>query len=784
MEETARRDCGYFQITQQECEGKNCCYQETADPENPEHYPWCFYKVPPPPPPPPTPPPTPPAPTTHGIAVSVAGARVELAVEGGSAFRVSLDYEGSSGPHASRMVAPKTQYASFQVVHDDDWVGIKTSFGQVRVTPAGEFELLSASGKTLSQSKALGTLKSDKITVKLGGAGTRAYYAAGASHGTPLVASKSTPYVHNDYGSGAVSWLPQYFSLEDGYGALAVSSQDFQHDNPAYYPARWTSGGDGVTWSIDGYSADLYLMPAADLYEYARANAELTGVARLPPRYTFGFLACQWGWKDKSDIEDKLNNFRSGNFPIDAFISDFEWFTTENDYGIGTQGKASYHDFNWNSKTFPSPVEQLQEYKKMGFHFGAIRKPRFGNSGNLAECRSNGWLLPGGESGSGRNMNFTTAAARKWYQEKNQHYLEEGVDFWWNDEAEVSYFQFDGWNQAQSDGFAVLDAQKRFYSLNRVYTPGLQTYGLAVWTGDIPVSWTALAQQPAYLLNLGLAGMPYVACDTGGFVGGNAQPEMLSRWYWQSAFMSVMRVHSTQGRTAHFPWYYGDEAATAMRKALETRYRMIPTLYSLAHTNFLTGAPIMRPLLMEFGGDEKVAGITDQWLVGTGLMPAPVQSAGGKRSVYLPKGATWYEFETTTTHQGGQTLSVSVPLDAMPIYARAGMVLPLSPVIQHTGQLAGEALQVQVYAGADGSFTLYEDDGATKAYEGGKVRATKFEWKDSHKTLSWSVTGSFSDGSTFSEVKVVLFSTSRKQESATKSLGKSGTISFTTMQYV
>lgn len=171
-------------------------------------------------------------------------------------------------------------------------------------------------------------------------------------------------------------------------------------------------------------------------------------------------------------------------------------------------------------------------------------------------------------------MNYTSPESRKWYQEVNQHYLEDGVDFWWNDEGEVMYFQFDGWNRAQLDGFHLHDSKRRFFSLNRVYTPGMQRQGLSVWTGDISVSWASLAQQPAYLLNYGLAGMPYVGCDTGGFVGGNASAELLARWYWSSAFMTIMRVHSTMNYDAvghggglpvvpHFPWLYGDEAETA-----------------------------------------------------------------------------------------------------------------------------------------------------------------------------------------------------------------------------
>eukprot|EP00665_Eupelagonemidae_sp_cell47_P009202 gene9202-1302_t len=350
----------------------------------------------------------------------------------------------------------------------------------------------------------------------------------------------------------------------------------------------------------------------------------------------FGFLACRWGWKNKAYIDDVLKTFRNGSFPADAFISDFEWFTDRNDYGIGAGGDASYHDFGWNPTNFPSPKEQLAEYHKMGFRFGGIRKPRLGGKADLDEVKAHGWTLPGGVNARGRNLNFSASGLRDWYTAKNEHYNDEGVDFWWNDEGEVHYFQYDGWNDAQNKAWAKSQPNKRFFTLNRAYTPGLQRFGLAVWTGDVGVNWGSLAQQPEYLLNYMLAGSPYTG-----------------------AFLPVMRVHSTQNDEPHFPWLYGDAAAASMRKSLELRYRMVPMWYSLAHATYATGAPLTRALFMDFGDDKTAAATTDQWLVGSG--------------------AAWYDFGAATTHAGGAAESVTVALDEVPVYCRAGAVVPLAP---------------------------------------------------------------------------------------------------------
>merc|ERR1719210_231649 len=273
-------------------------------------------------------------------------------------------------------------------------------------------------------------------------------------------------------------------------------------------------------------------MPAADTYAYSKAYAELTGAPRVMPRYAFGFHAGRWGWSSREYIEETLKQFRTGKFPADSFITDFFWFTTFNDYDVASHGDTEYHDFGYNNVTFPEPAAQLNMYKAMGFHFGGIRKPRIGNDALLKECRDNGFLWPAGlynVNGDGRNLNFTSNASRRWFQEKNQHYLDDGVDFWWNDEGEVMYFQFDGWNDALAEGFKRKDMTRRYFSLNRAYTPGMQRFGGSVWTGDVSVSWKSLSEQPGYLLNYGLAGMPYVGCDTGGFVGANTSAELLAR---------------------------------------------------------------------------------------------------------------------------------------------------------------------------------------------------------------------------------------------------------------
>lgn len=734
--------------------------------------------------------------------------KTELCVEGESAFRVSISYAGSPQQKPSQMIATKSAHANFEVVHQDGGVSLRTSFGTATLGEDTSFKMQDSKGNLLVNSYTLSRFDGTYLFALLSKPQEKQsiYYGAGADADAPFAHTHSTPTVSNQYGKGSRSWAPQYYSLTDGYAALAVGSRDFSNSTDywtngqldwAKYPVNWTSDSVGATWIAEGPSVDLYLMPASDTYSYLKCHADLTGKPRVPPRYAFGFFAGRWGWTSENYISKTLKQFRDGNFPADAFICDFFFFTTFNDYGVGREGNSSYKDFGWNTKTFSNPSTQLKEYKKMGFHMGGIRKPRFGNPEYLDKLRNQGWLiLPNlfNVNGQGRNINFTSADAKAWYQNENQHYLEDGVSFWWNDEGEVYFFQFHDWNEAQQAESLKFNSDKRFFTLNRAYTPGLQSMGVGVWTGDISVSWEAMAQQPGYMLNYNLAGNVYLGCDSGGFVGGNASAELLARWYWSSAFFTIMRVHSSfvhseHGNagmpiTPHFPFLYGEEAARAMRNALEMRYRLIPMLYSLGHLAYTDGAPITRPLLMEFSTDSRAVNITDQWLVGTGVMTAPVLKKGGKRSVYFPTSQSsevWFEFNSTATHVGGSDSNVQVPLDATPLYCRAGTLLPLGPVVQHTGQLPGPQglLEFHVYAGRDGTFTLVEDDGETRAYETGAVRRTRFVWRDQAKTLSWTVAGHTTHESMFSKVVIKLFELEEDERLSTEQLlGIPGSFNF------
>lgn len=691
---------------------------------------------------------------SQGIEVNIRAAQIRIAPATAGALRLSVSYVGDERPRPSIFLADTTNQptVAWERITDGDLVGIQSAAGQLLVDPtSGHWVLRDASGKSIVGGD-IGNLTDDnKTQITVDRSNVEHFYGSGDVAGKGP--GKLPAHLLHTFGKAEVAGgraaVPYYWSTA-GYAAMVIGRKD---NSPASWDGR---NADSLTWSVAGPCADLYLMPAGDLYAAARAYAELSGFPVVPPRWTFGYLQCRWGWKDKAYIDDTMKQFVDRNLPVDAFIFDFEWFTPQPDYEVKPQGRPDYQDFSWNPLLFPDPANQIAELKKNGIHFVAIRKPRLGNSDRLVMMRRNGWgLPPGGRPEDARCMNFANADCRDWYAKELVPLLRAGIDGWWDDEGEITVSTYYWWNYAQAQALAMIDPSLRLWTVDRSFEPGLQRFGAAAWTGDIDSDWPTLARVPAQLLNWSLAGMDYGTCDIGGFQG-NDTPELLTRWMQMGVFMPVMRSHSVYTVVPRFPWLYGPEAEDAIRKALDLRYRMIPYYYSLAHQAYETGAPIMRPLVMEFPADEQVADLTDQWLIGRGVMAAPILNQGGSRSVYLP-GDTWYAFGSGEPLAGNRVVQVSAALDQIPMYVRAGTILPLGPVIQHTDQLPGGDLEVQVYPGKDADFTLVEDDGLTKAYLDGQIRRTAFHWDDAGRRLSWTISGPYQGKDIFTAIKVVVF---------------------------
>jgi alpha-glucosidase len=693
----------------------------------------------------------------NGIIVTAGGHKVGLFATNNAAFCLSLNDSTTPLPIKSIFIDQHNNTTSpYTVISTPPLYGIKTSYGRLMInTNTGGWSLYDPAGRVLIQD---GAYRFTDNSIEIN------YTTAGLLYGAGNMSSKDLEKDHSGSAVGnGVADIP-YLWNNAGYSAFGVSVNDNT-------PGTWTraKNQDKLIWKFNARAANLYLWPASTIYDGASGYVKLTGRPKLPPRWAFGYLQSQWGWADSTYISNVLTKFRTHKLPVDAFIFDFEWYTTLPDYTVGNEGKEGYSDFTFNPKLFPHPAKQIADLKAEGVKFIGIRKPRLGNNLLLDTARKNDWLIS--SKTSGRDLNFSNAKLQKWFEEKTRPLLKAGVDAWWDDEGESSYTCYYWWNTTQYDLLASERPNYRHFTINRAFSPGNQRFGYCTWSGDIQSSWSSLADVPKDLLNFSLAGMYYGACDIGGFHG-TPEKEMLVRWFQAGVFFPIMRSHSDIGTTARFPFLWGDDGEAAMRKALDLRYQLLPYTYSLGHEAYNTGAPIMRPLVMEFPGDTTVADMTDEWLMGKGLLAAPVLNTGGKRNVYLP-GDTWYDYFNGDVIIGPKTISVDKQLDEIPVYVRAGTILPIGPVVQYSEQTISASLEIRIYPGKNGSFKLVEDDGTSYNYTKGDIRTTAFSWNDKTKMLTWKVSGAYAGKNIYKTIKAVL-----GKEEKVATIGKEGSLSF------
>jgi alpha-glucosidase len=639
--------------------------------------------------------------------VKTQGLNIAVDAVAPNVFHIVVYPLGNAAPPQSPFIVETTSDASAVASSDDKGdASVSTSKGILAVQADGRITLQDRNGKAILSSGTISAAGGAVILTLPHDSSERFY---GAGNEAINQAGDLTHPSGNSLVSNGVTRIPFLWST-GGWSAFVANNQT---------GISWRDDAGTLTWTVPGPFADFYLSVAPDGYGLLDAYSHLTGQAPIPPKWTFGFMLSRWGYNGVDDVQDKWQQFRDRQIPVDAFIYDYDWFD---------------NDWEFNPKTI-SP-EGIDKMHKMGLHFVGIRKPRV-NGANLDYARRQGWIL---SAQLGTDLRFDIPVASYWWWSHHAPLVKAGVDGWWNDEAEQSADEFFLMAKTEWDGWTAM-SDRRAWSISRAFAPGMQRFGAAVWTGDITSSWETLENQPGTLLNWSLAGMPYNGQDIGGFQS-TPTPELYTRWIEEGVFVPIMRAHGTLN-SPRWPWAFGDDELAAMKKAIELRYRLIPYIYTFAAQTASTGAPIIRPLFLEFPSDEKTINLKDEWLLGSRILAAPVLNEGGKRDVYLPAGG-WYDFNTNEAVSGGQILHVTASLDTIPAYVRAGSILPLGPIIQSTALGAEDPLEVRIYPGANASFVLYEDDGDTYAYQKGVCSRIPFSWDDASRTLTvGSRSGSF-----------------------------------------
>ncbi len=521
---------------------------------------------------------------------------------------------------------------------------------------------------------------------------------------------------------------------------------DLGHDHPGRLVYRTT-----------GPELRLDLLAGPTLPEVLDRYTALTGRMNLPPLWALGYHQSRWSYETADIVRDIAANFRQRQLPCDAIHLDIDYMD-------------GFRCFTWNPTTFPDPAGLVADLHDQNFRAVAMIDPGIKVDPTYRVCTDgiahDAFIkLPDGSlfhgpvwPGECYFPDFTNPRVRAWWGEQYRGLVELGIDGFWNDMNEptifghatfpaAAHYDLEGQGgdhrtaqsvygmqmvRATHEGLNRLRPRQRNWVFTRSAYAGAQRYASS-WTGDNISNWEHLRLTPAMLLNLGLSGLAFTGCDVGGFVG-EPTPELFARWISMAALTPFFRTHTAKHTPSQEPWSFGPEVETIARRYLEWRYRLLPYLYTAFWQCSQNGAPIMRPLFYADPARPAYQTIDDQWLLGDHLLVAPVLAPGvAQRELLLPPGA-WYDFWTDELITGPATLSRSAPLDIVPLYVRAGAVLPLGPIRQHSAATPAAPLQLHIYPG-EAESSLYEDDGQTLAHRDGAFRLTHFRLSQQPGTL-------------------------------------------------
>lgn len=488
----------------------------------------------------------------------------------------------------------------------------------------------------------------------------------------------------------------------------------------------------------------VFYGPSAD--KVIATYRKLSGNAPMLPKWAFGFWQCRERYTSGTHLVETVKEFRKRNLPMDVIVQDWQYWGSKG-WGVPVFDEARY----------PNPEGFIKEIHDLNAHFNiSIWSNPDKNSTIGKEFVNRNLFIP-----DTKWLDYYNPTTRESYWNVlNENLFSKGVDSWWMDATEPENDALKGVktyagagdfyrltyplmvSKTVYEGQRSISASKRVCILTRSAFSGQQRYGIINWSGDIGGTWESYKRQIVAGLNYCISGLPYWTTDIGGFFRpGNSQytdekyQELLTRWFQWGTFNPIFRIHGYMTETE--PWKFGPTVEENMRKMLNLRYRLLPYIYSEAWQVTKNGSTMMRPLAMDFNGDTAALNHPFQFMFGKSVMVAPVTEPGvNDWNVYLPKLATWYDFYTGTSYQGGHTIKSDAPLDKIPLFVKAGTIIPLGKPMQYAGEKQADTLEIRIYDGANGGFTLYEDEGDSYNYEKGCYSTISFKWDNIARTLT------------------------------------------------
>jgi alpha-D-xyloside xylohydrolase len=595
------------------------------------------------------------------------------------------------------------------------------------------------------------------------------YYGLGQQQGGFLDLRDHQIRCWHDYGAiGGENVCVPFMVSSRGYGLI--------WDNPSKTTIDLGINNQNVWSSEVGDRVSFFIIAGDKSDEIYEGYRQLTGITHLLPKAAYGYIQSKAIYPTQEQLLAVAKGYRDRNLPLDVLVVDFLNMTKQGEMDL-------------DPKRWPDPAAMNRQLHSMGIHSLLSVWPHYSAGTQFYDMlEEKGWLIhrPDGTPDSGGytkeigpNLDTTNPEAAKWWWEKirDRYAKPYGFDYIWLDETEPDvdpandvfyigsgkryYNVYPLFHTASVyDGFRRdFGDSRRVMILARAAYLGAQRNGTIMWSSDIISTWDMLKRSIPAGLNFTASGMPYWDTDIAGFFspqipptyhaehkplvdpsdarenvnGYEDYPELFVRWYEWGAFQPVMRAHGE--RMHNEVWSYGKQAEPILEKYLRLRYQLMPYIYSAAFGSYRTGAPFMRALFMDFASDPNVTDIRDEYMFGPAFLIAPVVEQGAtSRTVYLPAGCDWYDYWTNKRIKGGQTITASAPIDRIPLFVRAGSIVPLGAAVLST-QDPQPIASVRVYPGADADFTLFSDDGTTYSYEKGTGSITKLHWDESTRQL-------------------------------------------------
>jgi len=530
-------------------------------------------------------------------------------------------------------------------------------------------------------------------------------------------------------------------------------------------------------WSEMGDQIDYYFIYGANADEVISGYRTVTGKAQVMPKWSMGYWQSRERYKTQDEIVSTLKEFRQRNIPIDNIVQDWSYWP-EDAWGS--------HDFDLDR--FPDATAMVKDIHDLNGRVMISVWPKFYyTTEHYKQFDEKGWMFRRAVQDSVRDWigrgyigsfydPFGEGARKLFWKQMNEKLYYRGFDAWWMDAPEPDilsnasmeyrkelmnptvlgsssrYFNAYGLMNAKGiyEGQRGTNNDTRVFLLTRSGFAGSQKYAAVIWSGDIGTRWEDMKAQISAGLNFSIAGNPYWTMDDGGFCVENRYTraregsedleewrELNNRWHQFGAFAPIFRSHGQF--PFREPWFIAPETHPAYSSMLyysNLRYRLMPYIYSLAGKAYFGDYTIMRPLAMDYGYDKNTLSIGDSYMFGSAFLVNPVYEYKARsRNVYLPEGKVWYDFYTGKAFQGGVKIAADAPFNRMPLFIPAGAIIPTGELIQSTAEKQKD-LTIYVYAGANGSFTLYEDEGVNYNYEKGLYSEIPLDYSESAKTLT------------------------------------------------